>query len=236
MAPVSVFSTDYDALLAGASAAGFEKCLYAVELIGGEMEQPLLTIGSGLTEEHRSDFLRRVRHDPLRRMLSRGEIPIGSTPIGYENHRTHLSIGRDHRLSASDTELLRWALAQGVRTGVNFRIRLSQSRYASINFYSAERRSKADLDTALPILFLIGHKLNERIEPHIPRGPEKLLSRREMECLDQIAQGFANREIADLLGLSIETIKEHVQSLFLKLRVNNRAQAVSRGHALAYLG
>jgi ATP/maltotriose-dependent transcriptional regulator MalT len=48
--------------------------------------------------------------------------------------------------------------------------------------------------------------------------------------------GKSNGEIAALLGLSLDTVKEHVQGLFHKLKVNGRAQAVSRGHMLAYLG
>lgn len=236
MVPVETLSTEYDGLLAAARAVGFEKCLYVIEVLGGEAHPPLLAIGSGLSQEHRSQFLRRVQQDPLRRMLSRGEIPIGSTPIGYENLGTHLSIGRDHRLSASDTELLRWGLAQGVRTGVNFRIRLSHCRYASLNFYSASQRGTQEMAAAMPRLFLVGHQLNERLEPGTPHGPESLLSRRERECLDFVAQGLGNREIAGVLGLSVDTVKEHIQGLFQKLSVNNRVQAVTRGYALAYLG
>lgn len=236
MAPVQALPAEYDDLLAAARAVGFEKCLYVVEVLGGEGNPPLLALGSSLTLEHRSQFLRRVQQDPLRRMLSRGEIPIGSTPIGYENLGTHLSIGRDHRMSASDTELLRWGLAQGVRTGVNFRIRLTHCRYASLNFYSASARSPQEMAIAIPRLFLVGHQLNDRLEPMTPRGPESLLSRRERECLDFVAQGLGNREIAEFLGLSLDTVKEHIQGLFHKLNVNNRVQAVTRGYALAYLG
>jgi len=236
MGPVRALPDEYDRLLEAARAVGFEKCLYVVEVLGGESNPPLLAIGSGLTHEHRSQFLRRVQQDPLRRMLSRGEIPIGSTPIGYENLGTHLSIGRDHRLSASDTELLRWGLAQGVRSGVSFRIRLSHCRYASLNFYSATAHSDEHMAAAMPRLFLVGHQLNECLEPATPRGPESLLSRRERECLDFVAQGLGNREIANTLGLSVDTVKEHIQGLFHKLDVNNRVQAVTRGYALAYLG
>ena len=63
-----------------------------------------------------------------------------------------------------------------------------------------------------------------------------LLSVREAECLQWIASGKSNREIAELLGLSVDTVKEYIQSLFRKLQVSDRAQAVSRGHLLAYLG
>jgi ATP/maltotriose-dependent transcriptional regulator MalT len=63
-----------------------------------------------------------------------------------------------------------------------------------------------------------------------------MLSAREAECLRWIAEGKSNREIGHLLGLSMDTIKEYIHSLFRKLQVTDRAQAVSRGHLLAYLG
>ncbi len=236
MASVSAMPTEAAALLAGAAAVGFDKCLYAVEVLHGETERPLEAIASGLTLQHMTDFLKRVPQDPLRRMLARGEIPVGSTPIAYENMGTHLSIARDRRLSVSDTDLLRWGLAQGVRTGINFRIRMPQCRYASVNFYSTAAHSERDLGSAMQALFLIGHQIHERLEPRLPGNPNILLSRREIECLDWIARGLGNREIAETLGLSIETVKEHVQGLFQKLEVNNRAHAVTRGYALSYLG
>ena len=85
-------------------------------------------------------------------------------------------------------------------------------------------------------VFLLGHQVHARLEPRLSRRYEKLLSDREAECLEWIALGKSNPEIAALLGLSPDTVKEHVQSLFHKLKVNGRAQAVSRGHMLAYLG
>ena len=51
------------------------------------------------------------------------------------------------------------------------------------------------------------------------------LTNREMQVLRHIAMGLSNREIGKSLGISVETVKEHVQNILRKLDVNDRTQA-----------
>ena len=51
------------------------------------------------------------------------------------------------------------------------------------------------------------------------------LTPRETQVLRLIAMGLSNREIADSLEISVETVKEHVQNLLRKLSLNDRTQA-----------
>jgi RNA polymerase sigma factor (sigma-70 family) len=51
------------------------------------------------------------------------------------------------------------------------------------------------------------------------------LSPREMEILQHIAQGQSNKEIAYELGISRQTVKNHMTSILRKLAVNDRTQA-----------
>jgi len=52
------------------------------------------------------------------------------------------------------------------------------------------------------------------------------LTPREKEILDYIAQGYLNKEIAIELGISEQTIKNHVTSILRKLNANARTEAV----------
>ncbi len=52
------------------------------------------------------------------------------------------------------------------------------------------------------------------------------LTPREMEILNYIAQGYLNKEIAIKLGISEQTIKNHVTSILRKLNANARTEAV----------
>jgi DNA-binding NarL/FixJ family response regulator len=61
------------------------------------------------------------------------------------------------------------------------------------------------------------------------------LTPRETEILALMAGGFSNREIADALGPSEGTIKNHVSSILSKLGVRDRVRAVLRGLELGYL-
>jgi DNA-binding NarL/FixJ family response regulator len=54
------------------------------------------------------------------------------------------------------------------------------------------------------------------------------LTPREEEILILITQGHGNREIAELLYISLKTVRNHVSNIFTKLQVADRAQAVIR--------
>jgi LuxR family maltose regulon positive regulatory protein len=61
------------------------------------------------------------------------------------------------------------------------------------------------------------------------------LSQRELEVLQLIAEGLSNREIAQELVLSVNTIKVHTYNIYGKLNVHSRTQAVARARALGLL-
>ena len=51
------------------------------------------------------------------------------------------------------------------------------------------------------------------------------LTNREMQVLRHVSMGLSNREVGMSLGISVETVKEHVQNILRKLNVNDRTQA-----------
>jgi DNA-binding CsgD family transcriptional regulator len=55
-----------------------------------------------------------------------------------------------------------------------------------------------------------------------------LLTPREAQILDAIADGLTNKAIARRLGISLHTVKFHVESVFRKLGANTRTEAVAK--------
>jgi DNA-binding NarL/FixJ family response regulator len=60
---------------------------------------------------------------------------------------------------------------------------------------------------------------------HNAADEESPLTNREAQVLRHIALGLSNREIGRSLGISIETVKEHVQNILRKIAVSDRTQA-----------
>ena len=61
------------------------------------------------------------------------------------------------------------------------------------------------------------------------------ITRRELEILELIAQGMSNREIADKLFVSENTVKTHSSRLFDKLGARRRTQAVQLGKEMGLI-
>lgn len=67
------------------------------------------------------------------------------------------------------------------------------------------------------------------ITPAAPQeDPLKALSKRELEILNLLSTGLIYKEIADKLTISSETVRKHVYSIYDKLHVNNRVEAVNK--------
>ncbi len=97
----------------------------------------------------------------------------------------------------------------------------------------------ATLFTALGVW--LGAKLLGRKQAVAPVAPPTVdadavrrtgISGRELEVLQLMALGCSNQEIADNLFISLPTGKSHSSSLFLKLEVSRRTQAVVKAKAL----
>lgn len=59
------------------------------------------------------------------------------------------------------------------------------------------------------------------------------LSEREIEVLKLLTEGLTNQQIGEKLYLSSNTVKFHIRNIYLKMDINNRAQAVSKIHGVA---
>jgi len=73
-------------------------------------------------------------------------------------------------------------------------------------------------ETCVPVH--LANRLAKRIS-------DKSVSEREIDVLKLMAQGKSNKEIGSALFISAGTVKSHVKSIFAKLNVNSRAEAVA---------
>ncbi|MBA4322838.1 MAG: hypothetical protein C0408_08485, partial [Odoribacter sp.] len=49
---------------------------------------------------------------------------------------------------------------------------------------------------------------------------------REVEIMERLSKGWLNKEIADDLGLKDNTVRNHLQNIYHKLKVGNRTEAI----------
>jgi LuxR family maltose regulon positive regulatory protein len=86
-------------------------------------------------------------------------------------------------------------------------------------------------DYAMQLLVACGHGDSLSRGESVPDP----LSAREQDVLRLMAVGMTNREIADELFISPQTVKKHSGSIFAKLHADNRTQAVARAREMRLL-
>jgi DNA-binding NarL/FixJ family response regulator len=80
-----------------------------------------------------------------------------------------------------------------------------------------------------PMSSHIARKVVQHFHLLSPARPEKdNLSPREQEVLALLASGFIYKEIADNLGIGMETVRTYVKNICYKLQVRNRLEAVAK--------
>jgi transcriptional regulator EpsA len=139
-------------------------------------------------------------------------------------------------------ELTAGLLGNGLRNALaccTERLQGSHSVYLLFDLdQEPNRRHAYFLELLMPHLQMATMRLAEsRLpDPNAPMaGGARLVTDREVEILRLVQQGKSNHEIGAALGISPLTVKNHVQKIYRKLNVQNRAHAVSRGISLRLL-
>lgn len=91
---------------------------------------------------------------------------------------------------------------------------------------------KSLLAITLPIIHSILGQVRRNKRQRQKHMAQGVLTSREMEVLEWVKKGKTNPEIASILGVTFPTIKNHIQKIMIKLRVNNRAEAVGKAYGL----
>lgn len=80
-----------------------------------------------------------------------------------------------------------------------------------------------------PMSASIARKVVESLHAPPTSGQEaEALSPREREVLERLAQGYAYKQIADQLGVSIHTVRNYIRRIYEKLHVRSCAEAVAK--------
>ncbi|WP_035613178.1 response regulator transcription factor [Haloferula sp. BvORR071] len=91
---------------------------------------------------------------------------------------------------------------------------------------------KSMLDGGAPMTSIIARKVVASFrEAEKAANADLMLSRRETEVLNSLSKGFSNKEIANELNITIETVRWHLKQIYEKLHVHGRTEA-----ALKYMG
>lgn len=111
-----------------------------------------------------------------------------------------------------------------------------RSLAAGASGYLVKRNIPDQLVRAIHDVFSGGTPLSPNVARRLvqyfqqpPASPElEALSPRELEVLRCLAQGRLYKEIADQLGITIDTVSKHLQGIYRKLHVRTRTEAVAR--------
>lgn len=82
-----------------------------------------------------------------------------------------------------------------------------------------------------PMSAYIARKVVQSFQRETPSTKtDEVLSKRESEVLGYVARGYSDKEVADALGLSPSTVRSYLKSIYGKLHVHSRTQAIMKAN------
>ena len=74
----------------------------------------------------------------------------------------------------------------------------------------------------------IARKVVDFFQKKAPQREAGTLTAREQQILVELARGYRDKEIGEMLSISVPTVRTHVRNIYEKLHVRSRAEAVAR--------
>lgn len=122
-------------------------------------------------------------------------------------------------------------------TAVDDEETIFQALEAGADGYLLKRTKPADLRTALldvlsggaPMTSEIARRVVQSFRQRAKTREETVhLTAREEEVLVSLTKGYSNKEIADQIGMSVDTVRSHLKHIYEKMHVRSRTEAVIR--------
>jgi DNA-binding NarL/FixJ family response regulator len=115
--------------------------------------------------------------------------------------------------------------------------RIFQALQMGANGYLLKRASADEILQAIqdvqrggaPMSPYIARKVVQSFQHQPPTAkPDDVLSKRESEVLQYVARGYSDKEVAEALGLTTATVRSYLKTIYSKLHVHSRTQAISK--------
>lgn len=203
----------------------------------GVSSVPALTVFDDMDPDVITDWSAHSHtQDPLRRMSAGGALDsYHNNALLWENHEGRMSIP-SARLTSSEAETMQRIYQSGVVTGVNIPLCVGGVHAkVVVSYFSSKRLSDLkDVEDSVAILFYLAHCIYEELSPRLPLHDSSTpsLTPREREVLDWVAKGKTAMEMATIMSLSVETVRDHIKNMRGKLGARTKAEAVARARRL----
>ncbi len=115
--------------------------------------------------------------------------------------------------------------------------RIFQALQMGANGYLLKRASADEILQAIqdvhrggaPMSAYIARKVVQSFQQQAPpTRPEEVLSKRESEVLGYVSRGYSDKEVAEALGLTPATVRSYLKTIYGKLHVHSRTQAIAK--------
>jgi DNA-binding NarL/FixJ family response regulator len=115
--------------------------------------------------------------------------------------------------------------------------RIFQALQMGANGYLLKRASADEILQAIqdvhrggaPMSAYIARKVVQSFQHQAPSTrPDEVLSKRESEVLGYVSRGYSDKEVAEALGLTPATVRSYLKTIYGKLHVHSRTQAIAK--------